>query len=547
LTATQAQLKQAEALEPPTGEWPEFSPPDDDMGLMLPAAQPCGDSAPSNDNSRYELVEDAGYTAECSDVRNAERLITWFGDGLRYVYDWSKWLTWDGKQWTVNQKRAQAAAVETSRMLLKEAGDGMARAQAKLDRLAYNEAAADSPEKLKAAVSLKRAKALFEWANRSQFRGALAAMLDVASSDASVAITSDQLDADNMLLNCDNGTIDLRTGKLLPHQRGALFTMSSPVAFDPDAQATVWEAFISRAMGGDAEMIAYLQRVVGYLITGMTTEQCLFFFYGGGANGKSTFTNTLLSLLGSGLAGPAPRNMLFSAERQEHATREASLFRKRFVLCSEIGEGKRLDEALVKDITGGDQITARRMREDFWDFTPTHKIVISGNHKPIIIGTDDGIWRRMRLVPWVVTIPPDERDKDLVAKLKAESAGILAWAVRGCLQWQRVGLSDPPAVLKATGDFRSASDALTDFFDMLEFGDPNNVHQFKISKAALRKAYTTWCDTEGHYPLGARRLTERLRQRAIELGANLVDGVGRSADSTHPTRCWFGVRIGPGK
>jgi putative DNA primase/helicase len=182
------------------------------------------------------------------------------------------------------------------------------------------------------------------------------------------------------------------------------------------------------------------------------------------------------------------------------------------------------------------------MREDFWTFEPTHKIVVSGNHKPIITGTDDGIWRRIRFVPWLVTIPVEERDRDLKQKLAKELPGILAWAVRGCLEWQRVGLADPQTVTKATSDFRAASDALTEFFELIEFGP--DVPAFRVSKARLRKTYEAWCEAEGHIPLGARRFTERVRQRAIDAGTAVDERVAIIPyEAPHPIRAWFGVRV----
>jgi putative DNA primase/helicase len=423
-------------------------------------------------------------------------------------------------------------------MMLDEASQQLEASQAAFEDVRTRDK--EDEERIEAEKAVGAAEKYYAWAVRSQSRGSIGAMLELAAADASIAITHDQLDADPMRLNCANGTIDLREGVLEPHRRESLFTMSSPVAFDPEAKCPTWDKFVSRAMGDDAQMIAYLQRVVGYLITGSTKEHALFFFYGGGANGKSTFTNTLLSMLGPDLAAPSPRDMLF-AGKNEHATREAMLYRKRFVLCSEIGEGKRLDEAHVKDITGGDRIAARRMREDFWTFEPTHKIVVSGNHKPIITGTDDGIWRRIRLVPWLVTIPVEERDKDLTQKLAAELPGILTWAVNGCLEWQRVGLSDPQTVTKATSDFRAASDVLTDFFEQLDFGPPTP--ERRITKKTLRKTYEAWCEAEGHLPLGARRLCERVRMHATDLGFDIDERMASTHEAPHPVRTWFGVRV----
>lgn len=398
----------------------------------------------------------------------------------------------------------------------------------------------EDPKFIEAAKKLKRAEKAFSWAARSQNRGALYAMLDVAATHKEVETFHERLDGHTMKLNVANGTIDLTTGELGPHLREDLFTMISPVAFDPSAKCPTWDKFLERAMCGETQMILYMQRIAGYLLTASTAEQCLFFLYGDGKNGKSTFTNTMMRVLGDDLAGPMMRDALF-AGKQEHATREASLFRQRLAVTSEVSEGKRLDESFVKDITGSDAIKARRMREDPWSFIPTHKIVMFGNHKPIITGTDEGIWRRIRLVPWLAKISDEERDKDLQAKLDAELPGILAWAVNGCLEWQRIGLADPQAVLQATEDYRTSSDALGEFFELLEFGP--DVPLFRVSKAKLRTVYEAWCEAEGHHPLGARRLCERLRARARELGVTIEERMGKTSDRMYPERCWFGLRI----
>ena len=423
-------------------------------------------------------------------------------------------------------------------MMLEEATANLQAAEEAFALLATRDI--EDPDREAAEQAFDASKKSFAWATRSQSRPAISAMLEIATADASVAISHEQLDTDPLLLNCANGTIDLRTGELGPHQRAQLLTMASPVAYDPDATCPLWDAFVDQAMGGSGQMVAYLQRVVGYLLTGSVKEHALFFFYGGGANGKSTFTNTLIAMLGSDFAGPSPRDFLFLS-KGEHPTATADLYRKRLVLCSEIGEGKRLDEALVKDITGGDAVKARRMREDFWTFLPTHKIVISGNHKPSISGTDDGIWRRLRLVPWLVTIPAEKRDRDLGAKLLLELPGILAWAVRGCIEWQRVGLADPTLVQASTNEYRDASDTLAEFFELLEFGP--DVTEFRTSKARLRSAYEAWCEGEGHMPLGAKRLADRLRQHAAELGTTLGERMAVTPEAMYPVRAWFGVRV----
>lgn len=528
---------------------PEEGGIDDADGVPMGGGDQAPDLEPDPDPIEFDDALDAtvdglpvGKTADCSDVRNAERLIGWFGSNLRHVGKWGKWLTWDGKRWTDNQKRALAAAIRTARMMLDEATMQLVQARVTFDEVRTRDK--QDEERIKAEEAVEDAKKYYAHAARSQSSGSIHAMLQVAAADANIAIDSDDLDRDPMLLNVANGTLDLRTGELGPHRREDLISLLCPVAYDHHATAPVWQAFIERAMGGDTMLLLYLQRIAGYFLTGSTKEQALFVFFGGGKNGKSTFVKALLDLVGSDFATPLPRDMAFSS-KNDHDTRFALLFRKRLAIHSEIGEGKRLDEALVKDLTGGDRIVARRMREDFWDFEPTHKIVISGNHKPIITGADEGIWRRIRLVPWLVTIPAAEIDKDLPDKLKAEFAGILAWAVNGALEWQRIGLADPQRVTDATTDYRASQDNLVEFFETLEFGPA--VKEFCTPKAKMHAAYKAWCESEGHVVLGARRFGDRLRQRAEDQGVELGEKMVRVYDAAFPVRAWCGVRINVGQ
>ena len=218
-----------------------------------------------------------------------------------------------------------------------------------------------------------------------------------------------------------------------------------PVKYDEKAVCPTWNRFLKKVTNNDRGLMEYLQRVVGYALTGEVNEHVLFFFYGGGRNGKSTFLNTISAMLGE-YAFAAPRGLLFKQQGSQHDTRFTTLHGCRFVTCSEIEEGQMFDEALTKDLTGGDPISARRMREDHWEFIPTHKLFMAGNHKPTVRGADEGIWRRIRLVPWLVQITEKEKDVNLKKRLLKELPGILRWAVQGCLAWQKRGLDMPDIV-----------------------------------------------------------------------------------------------------
>jgi putative DNA primase/helicase len=230
-------------------------------------------------------------------------------------------------------------------------------------------------------------------------------------------------------------------------------------------------------------------------------------------------------------ATPAPRGLLFRSRGERHPTELASLHGRRFVTCSEIEDGQAFDEALTKDLTGGDPIECRRMREDFWLYWPTHKLWIAGNHKPFVMGDDEGIWRRMRLVPWTVMIPEGERDPELGAKLRAELPGILNRAIKGCLEWRSSGLESPAAVVAATRAYRTESDALGEFLRVYCAFQPGE----RVARKALRLVYETWCQESGSEPLGARRFAARLRERGV------TDACVRTQDG--PRDGWEGVRF----
>ena len=265
---------------------------------------------------------------------------------------------------------------------------------------------------------LRKAKERLAWAIKSQDRRRLDAMIALAKSDAPIPARAADFDADPWLLNVQNGVLNLRTGELMPHAPEHLCSKLAPVTFDAGAHCPTWHAFLHRIFAGDAELIDYLQRWLGYCLTGQVSEQYLHALWGSGANGKSVLIGTVLALLGDYGATAAPELLL--ARDGKHPTEVADLQGRRFVCSVETDEGRRLAEAAVKSLTGGDTVKARRMHENFWEFSPTHKLALVTNHKPKVTGTDHAIWRRLRLIPFEVTIPDAEQDKTLPAKLQAE-------------------------------------------------------------------------------------------------------------------------------
>jgi putative DNA primase/helicase len=257
------------------------------------------------------------------------------------------------------------------------------------------------------------------------------------------------------------------------------------------------------------------------------TEHALFFLYGTGANGKSTFLNTIQEMLGADYAMKAPSDLLLQKNSEGHPTQFADLAGKRFVSCIEASEGKRLAEAMVKELTGSDPVRARRMREDFWEFNPTHKIWLAANHKPTIRGTDYGIWRRIKLVPFTVMIPPDRQDKGLQEKLRREMAGILNWSVAGCLLWQREGLAEPQAVIDATSQYRQQEDTLAGFLEECCILGPDQQER----TGELLTAYLKWSgDSRMNHRVFGELLSKRGFDRAVVRGYTYRLGIGLAGD-----------------
>jgi P4 family phage/plasmid primase-like protien len=418
-----------------------------------------------------------------TDLGNAERLVARHGDDLRYVHPWGKWLVWDGKRWAVDAAgEVERRAVETVRSI-------------------YTEADAEHDS--------SRRKEIAQHAMRSEARGRIEAMVTLARSLHGTPVSPSQLDADPWALNVLNGTIDLRTGELREHHRGDMLTKLAPIEYDASARAPAWEDALQCWLPSEG-LRSFAQRVIGHALTGDVSEQVLPFLHGPGANGKTTMLNTVLEMMGDYGQQAAPDLLL--AKRGSHPTELADLFGARLVASVEVEDGRRLAESLVKQLTGGDRIKARRMREDFWEFAPTHKVFLAANHKPVVRGTDHAIWRRIKLVPFDVVIPKEAQDPRLPEKLRAELPGILAWAVRGCLAWQREGLGEPVEVRAATDKYRHESDVLSGFVDECCVVRPDAWCKF----ADLWQAYTRWCEESNEHPETKRRFGDSLTERGFE-------------------------------
>jgi putative DNA primase/helicase len=381
-----------------------------------------------------------------TDLGNARRLVDREGADLRFVGAWG-WVAWDGKRWRRDDTgEAERRAKATVRGILIDAGKERDDA---------------------------RARSLAQHGLASQRAGAITAMLQLASTESEIAARPVDFDREPFLLNVVNGTVDLRTGELRPHRREDLITRLAPVIYDPAATCPRWLTHLEFVMQGRRELIEFLARAVGYSLTGDTREQCLFFLHGTGANGKGTTVRTLEALLGDYF-----RQADFSSflERRLDGVREdlADLAGARLVAASESGDGRRMAEGLVKTLTGQDTLSVRFLHRDRFTFRPTFKLFLAANEKPAIRGTDEGIWRRIQMIPFDVTIPHQQWDQTLEPELQSrELPGILAWAVRGCRDWLREGLQVPAPVRAATIEYRSEMDVIARFLDEQCILDPN--------------------------------------------------------------------------
>jgi len=310
------------------------------------------------------------------------------------------------------------------------------------------------------------------------------------------------------------GAIDLKTGNLREPRTDDLITKSTFAAYDPRAKCDRWLEFLGEIMAGKEEMIGFLRRAIGYSLTGTTGEQCLFFLYGSGANGKSTLLNLLSHVLGD-YSLRSPSDMLVTRRERGVPNDVARLKGARLVVTSEIEEGTNLAEALVKQLTGGDTLVARFLFAEYFEFVPTFKIWLAANHKPRIRGDDYAIWRRIRLLPFLVEIPAERQDPSLLAKLQAENAGILAWAVRGCLEWQASGLRPPREVMAATQAYRSEMDTFNHWIEEHCDLDANLMAEYEVRASDLYGDYVNWSHANGLYAVSSVRFASRLDAKGI--------------------------------
>ena len=438
-----------------------------------------------------------------TDYGNAERLVHQHAQDLRFAPGIG-WLVWDGRRWARDQ-------------------DGAVMRRAKATVRTMREEAAKLGEK---------GDDLWKHAQRSEGHARLGAAIALAESEEAVLVRAEGLDADPYLLTVLNGTINLKTGELHEHDRSDLITKLAPVKYDPNALDERWEHFLHQATAGDVELAGFLQRAAGYSLTGDTGEEVLFLAHGPAATGKSTFLEALKAALGDYATTADFETFLQRQGGGGPRSGIAQLAGARLVVSIEVDQGRRLAEALVKTITGGDTVRGSFLYHDSFEFMPAFKLWLAANHAPQVSDADDAIWRRILRLPFEQQVPPEGRDRTLKTHLREPSAAVLAWAVRGCLAWQQQGLDAPDTVQRATADLREAMDPLADFLEercVLEQGA-------QVPSGDLYSAYQRWAgDTRVRDPLTQKELAERLRSRPIEQSRPYVDG--------RRTRVWSGIAL----
>jgi len=426
---------------------------------------------------------DPGDAVNCTQLGNARRFALLHGDAARYDPG-RGWMVYDDAQgiWRADQLRAETLAKRIPSSVLGEA------LQERDD---------------------DRRKALTKWALASETRATIMAGLELARSEPGVAALADDFDADPDLVCAADCIIDTRTGDRRPHDPAAMMTRRLGTAYDPGAACPLWTDHLETVTAGRESLARFLAEFFGMSLTGHTFEQCLAILYGIGANGKSVTLETVRAAAGT-YASNADAST-FMAKRDDSSSGLARLAGARLVTAAETGTSHRLDEALVKQVTGSEPVTARFLYHEHFEFTPRFKLVLSTNHKPRVTGTDHGIWRRIRLVPFDVVIPDAEQDHRLAERLRDELPGVLAWMVAGCLEWRQHGLTMPDEVRDATACYQLEMDPLASFLEARTVAEDGA----SVTAGLLYQDYRAWSEETGDTPMSQRAFSARLTERGV--------------------------------
>ena len=420
-----------------------------------------------------------------SDLFNSKMMTREYGSEIRFCAPWKKWIIWDGMRWKKD--------------------DGNLIYQMAIDTIKgmYKKAIANKTK--------EETLAMMEHAGRSESARKIEAMIRVTAWNKEVNIKPEFLDIDPNIFNCKNGMIDLESGRLLSHDKAKFITKIGPVVYDPEARCPLWKKFLKDIFAKNTEFINFVQRVLGWTLTGDTSSQAMFILYGNGANGKSTFINTIMKLMGD-YATSTPTETFMQKKGDQASNDIARLNGTRFVSAMEAEYGGKLAESVIKRLTGDDMISARFLYGEFFDFLPTFKIFMATNHKPKIGGMDNAIWRRIRMIPFEVNFPEDKQDRMLSKKLAEELPGILAWMVEGALKWRKEGLGTTPAVLEATAAYRNEMSAIETFLGEMCFKEESSM----VKSLYLYNAYKSWCEENHERVMSARAFGMRLGETGMD-------------------------------
>lgn len=429
-----------------------------------------------------------------TDYGNGQRLVDACSGQLCYVAEWKQWLVWDGKRWKHGDDSGVTILAHRTALSI------------------YDDISKQTEEMRKKYVA---------WAMASESAQRIEAM--IKSARPYLTKSHELFDTHAHLLTVGNGVVNLRTGHLMPYDATLMLTKMTPVEYDANAKAPKWSAFLDTIFEGNYDLIQFIQRAVGYTLTGSVDAHCLFFLYGVGANGKSTFLEAMRMLMGEYYITTSIEAMLSSDNANQATPYVASLPGIRMAMASEMPEGRRFNESLIKDITGGGTIVARHLYGKPFQFQPSHSLWISGNHRPRITGTDEGIWRRIRLIPFNAFIEPAKRRPmaEVLEEFRQELPGILTWAVQGAVAWYDWGLPQSDTVDRATMEYRGDEDVVARFIADRCVMMPSA----STVKHIIFDAWQKWCEEEAEKGAGAwsqRRFTEQLKRKGIELG-----GMGR--------------------
>lgn len=428
---------------------------------------------------------------EWDDLGNGERFAVRHQHLVRFT-NHQQWLQWNGRRW-----------IEDADILVEEMAGRLVRNLAHLEADFYSTELGEDQK-------LTEREQFIKWANKQGSDARIRAMVARGRTQPQLQANTRDFDTEPMLFNCHNGVLDLATGTLSPHHYSLLMRRMSIVDFDPDAKAPLWEQFLADVVP-DVELRLFLQRMIGYSLTGDVSEQVLFCHVGSGANGKSTFKRVLGKMFGDYFLVMSPTILL--ADRNNRAADDgklAAIPTRRFLEASESGRGRRWDEEMVKRLTGDDVMTARHMYQEDFQFEVMGKVHLFTNELPHVSITES-MWRRLRVFPWEVVIPDERKDKNLARKMEGELPGILNWAVAGCLDWQRIGLAPPPRAMASVSQYRADEDILGEFVETCLAEAPG---YFEAS-AAIYSAYRNWSERMGLKPMSSPSLTKALGERGL--------------------------------